>query len=69
MFSALNTKLLVVAVALLASIASYVAYEKHKEEVAEQKRREFYRPPRPDEKKSLDSLTAWGSSPATQNKK
>lgn len=69
MLSALNTKLLIVIVALLASIASYFAYTKHKDEVAEQKRREFYRAPRPDEKKSLDTLTSWGSSPATQNKK
>jgi hypothetical protein len=53
MLSAINTKLLFVVIALLASIASYCAYEKHKQEVEEQKAREMLRPARPDEKRAL----------------
>lgn len=69
MVTALNTKVLIVIVALLASIASYFAYEKHKEQVTERKIQEFRRPMTPQEKKDVDdALTGWGKSPATQNK-
>lgn len=47
MFSALNTKLLIVIIALLTSIASYLAWQKH-QIVAEQQ--QMSRPMRPDEK-------------------
>lgn len=69
MLTALNTKLLIVIVALLASIASYVAYEKHKQQVAERQVQEFLRKPTPQEKKVVDdALTSWGNSAAAQNK-
>ncbi|MBV8832597.1 MAG: hypothetical protein JO108_25630 [Acidobacteriaceae bacterium] len=37
MFNALNTKLLIVIAALLASIVAYLAYEKHQRDVVEKK--------------------------------
>jgi len=60
MFSAINTKLLVVIVALLASIASYFAYEKHEQEVAAKKAQELRRPFRPEQQKALPK--GWGNS-------
>jgi hypothetical protein len=70
MFSALNTKLLVVIVALLATIVAYLGYERHKEQVAERQRQEFLRKRTAQEKKYVDgALTDWGRSAATQNKK
>jgi hypothetical protein len=70
MFSALNTKLLIVIVALLAFIAAGVAYEVNKDRAIERQRKEFLRQPTAKEKKDLDdALTGWGKSAATQNKK
>jgi hypothetical protein len=60
MFSAINTKLLVVIIALLASIASYFAYEKHKQEVAEKKAQELRRPFTPEQQKALPK--GWANS-------
>jgi alpha-D-ribose 1-methylphosphonate 5-triphosphate diphosphatase PhnM len=70
MFSGLNTKLLVVIVALLATIVAYLGYERHKEQVAERQRQEFLRKRTAQEKKYVDgALTDWGKSAAAQNKK
>lgn len=51
MTNALNFKLLLVAVALLASIASYFAYEKHKQEVEQQRTEEMLRRAQAEQKK------------------
>ncbi|MBV9761900.1 MAG: hypothetical protein JO340_15165 [Acidobacteriaceae bacterium] len=70
MITALQTKLLIVILALLASIVAYIGYEKHKEEVAERHRKELLRAPTAKEKKDVDdALTGWGKSAAAQNKK
>jgi len=58
--SALQTKLLIVIVGLLASIASYVAYEKHESQAEQTKVNNLYRNMQPDEKKALDNTTSWG---------
>ena len=70
MFSALQTKLLIVIVALLACIAAGVAYEVNKDRAVERPRKELLRAPTPKAKKDLDdALTGWAKSAATQNKK
>jgi hypothetical protein len=60
MFDAIQTKLLLIIVALLASIASYLGYEKHKQEVVEKRAQQLVRPLRPDEKQAIDDLKSWG---------
>jgi hypothetical protein len=60
MMNALQTKLLLVIIALLASIASYLGYQKHKEEAAEKRMQQLDRPLRPDEKQAIDDLKNWG---------
>ena len=60
MHSALHTKLLLIIIALLASIASYLGYEKHKQDVAEERAQQFARPLRSDEKQAIDDLKNWG---------
>jgi hypothetical protein len=60
MIKALQTKLLLVIIALLASVVSYVGYEKHKQEVAEKRAQQLVRPMRPDEKQAIDDLKNWG---------
>jgi hypothetical protein len=60
MFHAIQTKLLLVIMALLASIASYLSYEKHKQEVIEKRAQQLVRPLRPDEKQAMDDLKNWG---------
>lgn len=69
MFSALNTKLLIVIVALLAFIAAGVAYEVNKDRAVERQRREVLRAPTAQDKKDRDQGMDWGNSPAAQNKK
>ena len=60
MFNALQTKLLLIIIALLGSIASYLGYEKHKQDVAEKRAQQFARPLRPNEKQAIDDLKSWG---------
>jgi hypothetical protein len=60
MHSALHTRLLLIIIALLASIASYLGYEKHKQDVAEKRAQQLFRPMRPDEKQAIDGLKTWG---------
>ena len=60
MHNALHTKLLLIIIALLASIASYLGYEKHKQEVVEKRAQQLLRPLRPDEKQAVDDLKNWG---------
>jgi hypothetical protein len=60
MHNALHTKLLLIIIALLASIASYLGYEKHKQDVAEKRAQQLFRPMRPDEKQAIDGLKTWG---------
>jgi hypothetical protein len=60
MMNALQTKLLLVIIALLASIASYLGYQKHKEEATEKRMQQLDRPLRPDEKQAIDDLKNWG---------
>jgi hypothetical protein len=69
MFSALNTKLLVVIVALLACIAAGVAYEVNKDRAIERQRKELLRAPTAQDKKDRDNGMDWGNPPAAQNKK
>jgi hypothetical protein len=69
MLSALNTKLLVVIVALLACIAAGVAYEVNKDRAIERQRKELLRAPTAQDKKDRDNGMDWGNSPAAQNKK
>jgi hypothetical protein len=68
MFSALNTKLLVVIVALLACIAAGVAYEVDKDRAIERQRKELLRAPTAQDKKDRDNGMDWGNSSAAQNK-
>ena len=60
MHNALHTELLLIIIALLASIASYLGYEKHKQEVVEKRAQQLVRPLRPDEKQAVDDLKNWG---------
>ena len=60
MHSALHTRLLLIIIALLASIASYLGYEKHKQDLAEKRAQQLFRPMRPDEKQAIDGLKTWG---------
>jgi hypothetical protein len=60
MFNAIQTKLLFIIIALLASIASYLGYEKHKQDVAEKRAQQLLRPMQPDEKQAMDDLKNWG---------
>jgi hypothetical protein len=57
--SLLNTKLLIVIIALLAGIVSYLAWQKH-QIVAEQQ--QMSRPMRPDEKRTNQAISAWAKS-------
>ncbi len=62
MLTALNTKLLLVIAALLASIASYCAYEKHKQVLADRKVQQFLKKPTAQEQKAVDdALTGWAN--------
>ncbi|HVI80149.1 MAG TPA: hypothetical protein VM715_18695 [Candidatus Acidoferrum sp.] len=61
MLSAIQIKLLLVIIGLLASIGSYLAYEQHQQQVREAKVKSLFRAPRPDEKKALDASSSWGS--------
>lgn len=60
MINAINTKLLVVIIALLASIASYLGYEKHKQDVIDKKAQELRRPPTQEQQKALPK--GWANS-------
>jgi hypothetical protein len=60
MINALQIKLLLVIIALLASIASYLGYEKRKQEAAEKRAQQLVRPMRPDEKQAIEDLKNWG---------
>jgi hypothetical protein len=60
MFNTIQTKLLFIIIALLASIASYLGYEKHKQDVAEKRAQQLLRPLQPDEKQAMDDLKNWG---------
>jgi hypothetical protein len=53
MLNVINTKLLAAILAVLAGIASYFAYEKHKQEDATRKSQEMRRPFTPEEKQTL----------------
>jgi hypothetical protein len=59
MFSLLNTKLLLVIIVLLASVVSYLAWQKH-QIVAEQQ--QMSRPMRPDEKRTNQAISGWAKS-------
>jgi hypothetical protein len=50
-----------VIVGLLATISSYVAYQRHERQVEQAKVNNLYRNLRPDEKKALDGTTTWGN--------
>lgn len=60
MRNAIQIKLLLIIIALLASIASYLGYERHKQDVAEKRAQQLFRPMRPDEKQAIDDLKNWG---------
>lgn len=59
MLNALNTKLLLVIVALLASIASYLGYEKHRQQADEQKAQQMFQRMQTEGKQALPS--GWGT--------
>jgi len=61
MLSAIQIKLLLVIIGLLASIGSYLAYEQHQQQVHEAKVKSVFRAPRPDEKKALDAASSWAA--------
>jgi type II secretory pathway component PulL len=69
MLSAIRTKLLFLAVALLASIAAYCAYQKHQQAAEQAKVNNLMQHLRPDEKKALDATTNWASSIQKQHLK
>ena len=55
MFQMINTKLLLIVVALLGTLAGYAAYSHHREVVIQEQRREFHRPMRADERAAQPS--------------
>jgi len=61
MISALQTKLLIAIVALLAGIASYFAYQRHEQQIEQTKVNDFGRPRTPQEKKAVDAASSWGN--------
>jgi type II secretory pathway component PulL len=61
MISALQTKLLIVIVALLTSIASYFAYQRHEQQIEQMKVNNLYRHLRPDEKRAINAMSNWGN--------
>lgn len=69
MLTAIQTKLLVIAIALLASIASYCGYEKHEQQVEQAKVNNLMQHLRPDEKKALDATSNWGNAIQKQHLK
>ncbi len=60
MLNALNTKILLIIVALLASIASYLAYEKHQQVVAQKKYDQMFEEMRQPKKQPKPQQ--WGDS-------
>jgi len=60
MFNALNTKLLIVIAALLASIAAYLAYEKHQQAEVQRKAEERFEQMRKQGQKAQPQR--WGDS-------
>ena len=69
MFSAIQTKLLVIVIALLASIASYFGYQKHQQEAEQAKVNNLMQHLRPEEKKALDATSNWGNAIGKQHLK
>jgi hypothetical protein len=69
MFAALNTKLLVLLLALVSGIAAYVGWRWHNEAIAQRQSQELRRKATPQEQKQLDDALGWGKSAAAQNKK
>lgn len=69
MFSPIQTKLLVIVIALLAGIASYVAYQKHQQQAEQTKVNNLTQHLRPDEKKALDATSNWGKAIGKQHLK
>ena len=61
MLSAIQTKLLIIAVALLASIASYLAYERHERQVEQTKVNTLDRPVTQSDKQAVRAASTWGS--------
>jgi uncharacterized membrane protein YdjX (TVP38/TMEM64 family) len=60
MFNALNTKLLIVIAALLASIVAYLAYEKHQRDMVERKAEQRFEQMRKEGQKTQPQR--WGDS-------
>lgn len=60
MLSAIQTKLLIAAVALLASIASYVVYEQHERQVEQAKVNNLGRPVTQSDKQAVRAASTWG---------
>jgi hypothetical protein len=69
MLSAIQIKLLAIVIALLASIASYLAYQKHQQEVEQAKVNRLMQHLRPHEKKALDATSSWGNAIQKQHLK
>ena len=69
MLSAIQTKLLLIAIVLLAGIACYLAYQKHQQEAEQSKVNNLMQHLRPDEKKALDATSNWGNAIQKQHLK
>lgn len=61
MLSAIQTKALIIAIVLLASIASYLAYERHERQVEQAKVNNLGRPVTESDKQAVRAASSWGS--------
>lgn len=61
MISAIQTKLLIVVVALLASIACYFAYQRHEQQAEQTKVNNLGRPVTAADKQAVNAASSWGT--------
>lgn len=61
MISAIQTKLLIAAVALLASTASYLAYQRHQQQAEQTNVNNLGRPITAADKQAVNAASNWGT--------
>lgn len=61
MNSALQTKLLIAVVALLASLVSYVAFQRHEQQVEQRKVDNLGKPVTPSDRQAVNAAANWAS--------
>jgi uncharacterized protein HemX len=67
MLNAVNTKILIAILVLVAAIASYFAYERHQQQVEQKKVEDAFRRMKTEGKQSMPS--GWGKALNDKNKK